>query len=104
MDGWAVIGAFGTGLILAAVAIVFGGWVLSVLWVWFIVPIFNAPVLGLVPAIGIRLIVGYLTVDLAAARKRDEGGYWEKFCKWPLVGMIFSGFILGVGWIIHQFM
>lgn len=39
------------------------GWVLTKLWAWFIVGAFGADPLRLVDAIGISLVVGYLTTD-----------------------------------------
>ena len=37
------------------------GWVLSILWGWFVVPVFSLPNLTVVQAIGISLIIGFLT-------------------------------------------
>lgn len=37
------------------------GWALSLLWQWFIVPVFSAPVLSLGQAIGVAMVVSFLT-------------------------------------------
>ena len=37
------------------------GWALSLLWGWFIVPVFSAPALTLGQAIGIAMVVSFLT-------------------------------------------
>ena len=35
-----------------------GGWALSVMWGWFIVPLFNLPTLGIAQAVGLMCVVG----------------------------------------------
>ena len=51
-------------LVLAVVAIVVGavmnGYVLSVLWGWFVVPVFSVPPLSIATAIGLSLAIGML--------------------------------------------
>lgn len=37
---------------------VFRGWVLSLVWSWFVVPTFDAPQLSIAIAIGISLLIG----------------------------------------------
>lgn len=46
---------------LAALYAIWGGYVLTCLWGWFVVPTFALPPLTLAQAIGVSLIVGYLT-------------------------------------------
>lgn len=55
------------GIILFAIAAVFfgavaSGWVLSIVWIWFVVPLFPmVPVLTIPQAIGFSLVTGMLT-------------------------------------------
>lgn len=46
------------------------GWVLSILWRWFIVP-FDAPVLSVPAAIGVSIVVGFLTHQITYKHGRD---------------------------------
>ena len=45
----------------SALTSIWGGFVLTKLWIWFIVPVFHLPALTLVPAIGLCFVVSYLT-------------------------------------------
>ncbi len=54
--GWFVFG--GVNMVISAI---FGGYVLVKLWQWFVVPVFGFEQIRLVSAIGIGLLVSYLT-------------------------------------------
>ena len=81
----------------------FNGWVLSVMWKWFIVP-FGVADIDIAWAIGISLILSFL-----------KGGYssWEKNNKDKVSYILLSGLyvafvpgliILGLGYIVQLFM
>ncbi len=76
-----------------ALAVILRGLVLSVLWGWFIVPVFGLPVLGILPAFGVALIVTYLV----GYRGKKEGTTWLDVFTGPLITLVF-------GWIVHLFM
>ena len=81
---------------------VWSGYVLSILWGWFIVPTFEAPTLTVVPAIGLAMVVGYLTKQETAAKdERDAAeriaGALSSMFVYPLFALIF-------GWVLHFFM
>lgn len=83
--------------VLLAVAAIFNGWVLSILWGWFFVPILGLPVIGVAQAIGIAIVVGYLTHQ---RRKTQEGDHAEEVAyivAQPL-------FALLAGYIVKSFM
>jgi hypothetical protein len=40
---------------------ILNGFALTVMWGWFIVPVFELPALAIVPAIGLALVAGFLT-------------------------------------------
>lgn len=94
------------GIIVAIIAAMFlsaiwSGYVLTVLWGWFIVPLFGLPALSLVYAIGLSLVVGYLTHQLTPTSGKEVNEYlmtagWYAFIK-PLV-------FLGVGFVVTLFM
>lgn len=73
------------------------GFALSYLWGWFIVP-FGLPEIGVAWAIGISMIVAYLTYENPYQGTSEE--VWGK-----LIGSIFSPFfVLLIGAIVHSFM
>lgn len=84
--GAAFFGA--VGLFLAAILV--RGFVLTVLWGWFAVPVFGLPALGIAPALGLTVLLNYLL-----NHKREA----------QTLGGIFDGALaaLGVGWVIHLF-
>lgn len=87
-------------VVMAVVAIAFAaiwnGFVLSVLWGWFMVPTFSLPHLGVAPAIGVALVIGYLTHQ----RKSDKEEWGDALAYAALSPLI----ALGIGWIVKQWM
>lgn len=90
----------------------FRGWVFSILWLWFAVPM-GAPEIGYATAMGLCLIVGLTIPDFSSAgrltEKDDESDdAKEKFKKqatkaaMSLVTHFFrTVFTLGLGWFVH---
>jgi hypothetical protein len=61
-NGCAVVGLAFAGLVLVtAVTAVLNGFALTVLWGWFIIPLFAAPALTTAQAIGLGLVVNFIT-------------------------------------------
>jgi len=78
------------------------GWVISIMWGWFVVPVFHLPVLGVLQAIGLALVAGMMLGHSSAKINKDKSLL-------TLVGefivIAFSPFVaLFIGWIIHSFM
>lgn len=80
-------------------ASVMNGLVLSVLWGWFVVPVFNAPHLSIASAIGLSLVVSYLThrTGTASGEKVGMGKLIGNSILYPLIALF-------LGWIIHFWM
>jgi len=60
MENDKLAGCFGKiaiTLLVGALGVFVGGWVLSEVWGWFIVPVFNAPSLTVIQAVGITFVV-----------------------------------------------
>ncbi len=98
-----IVMVFG-GLALIAAAIAFSailnGWVLTHLWHWFMVPIFGLHDLTIVPAIGLGLIVSFLTNKGVIAKKDSRETDWS-----ATIGYLLSPFIvLFFGYIVHLYM
>jgi len=81
----------GIGLLIVVGSAIFHGYVLSMLWKWFVVPTFGMPQLGIVPAIGLVLLADYLISN-------------EKNKVAIAFGLVRPAFILVLGYIVHLFM
>lgn len=93
-------------LIWLTISSVFGGWVLSLLWGWFMVPVFHLPQLTIVPAIGIILIVRYLASGVEIDDEKGEGldKKVKKFLRRLYLSIVRIAIVLLFGWIVHFFM
>ena len=80
-----------------------GGWAISNLWEWFIVPTFHLQPLSVVQAIGLSMVVSYMSHTYVDTPEREESAA-AKIGR--VIGMaIFRPvFAVGFGWVIHQFM
>lgn len=66
---------FGTAyllsLLVAPFTMAFSGWALSIVWAWFVSPIFGVPRLSVLQAIGLGMVASYLTRDVPPDSDRD---------------------------------
>lgn len=67
------------------------GYVISVLWGWFVVPVFGLPAIGLVQAYGLAL-VGALAFS-TVPKGDDDGAYWATILLRPWI-------VLVIGWVL----
>ena len=95
--------AAATVLTLMVLSSMWKGYVLTVLWGWFFVPVFGLPPLALAPAIGLALVVSFLTHP-SVASKEPEGTFPERLAKAAAHAMAMPAFALGIGWVVRQFM
>lgn len=60
---------------LFAISALMNGWALVKLWEWFIIPVFeSAPSFSMVQAIGISMVVSFLTkANVTSSDNKDEG-------------------------------
>jgi hypothetical protein len=79
------------------------GWVLTILWGWFVLALFKgAPTLGLPVAIGLMLIVRMLTYIDTGDLQTKERELGMRIAR--KVGQMLSPFaMLLFGWIVHRF-
>ena len=85
-------------IVILAASTLFKGWIVQVLWGWFIAPL-GLMELTLWHAIGISLIASVLTHKAFTPEGPVE-------VTWKKIGtvMVTWGLCLGVGFVIHQFM
>ncbi|MNL15671.1 hypothetical protein D3C87_1366730 [compost metagenome] len=82
---------------LLAASSVWRGYVLSILWGWFIVSAFGLPPLTIPLAIGVSLIVGFLTI-----RHTKEEQLEMPVRIWLTAAM--PALVLLVGWVVTKFL
>lgn len=84
-------------LAFAPIAAIWKGYVLTVLWAWFMVPAFHVAPLRIPFAIGIGLIVGWLTHVNRKPEQEPETAHTV------VMSLILPALVLGSGWIVAQF-
>lgn len=77
--------------------VILRGFVLTVLWGWFVVTTFGLPELSLPAALGVALVAQFLIYH--PYRKPEESTSSERIGR--AVG--YNLFALGIGWIVHLF-
>lgn len=91
-----------TYLSLLILGTLMSGLVSSILWGWFLVPVFHAPKLGIISAVGVcftlRVMLGTNSSSGYKAESADQ-----LFIHMVLYGLGYPLLILFVGWIIHLF-
>ena len=96
--GWIVIEIF-----LLIAMLVAHGYVVKILWGWFVVPIFKAPPLPLAAAIGIATLVGSLTFDYDLGDP-DVVLTHEMLTRAGITNLALIALTLFIGWVAHRFM
>jgi hypothetical protein len=93
---FSIVGLFAS----CAALTIWSGYVLTLLWRWFMLPIFHLPTLGLPQAIGLSAIVALLTQRSSYREKKLEGVH--------LRAAIYNSFLHGlvilfIGWVAKRF-
>lgn len=102
-----VLGGCLVGLAMIAISVVLSGYTLSVLWVWFVLPLFvGAPQLGIMQAYGLMVVVSFLKAGLA----RDDTE--KRYKNLSLTQRVWAAFVeavgynvlfLAMGWLVQLF-
>jgi len=93
-------GAFATIVGMTALAVVINGYVLSILWVWFLVP-FGLPAISVAHSIGVAMVTSWLTYQHRASTQEDKEQALQGL---GVVLIIRPLAALGIGYIVKQFM
>ena len=102
MKGLACIGAGVALLAVIVVSSIMNGLVLSILWSWFVTPVFDLPVLTIVQAIGIGLVVTMLTYHKSESK---EGKDTTELIAEIVSAAVFQPlFYLFFGWVVRMFL
>ena len=96
------LGAIALVIIIVPLSMIMHGWVLSIMWGWFVVPLFGLPALTIPYAIGISAVVGIFKGN-STANKDDNKTATTKFLEALFVAFVAPLITLGFGWIVLQF-
>lgn len=99
-----IIGSVVATVVALVLGAIIGGFVLTKLWVWFMIPIFDLNPLSIVEAIGLTFVVGYMTKNPTETNKTLEGSFSKELLKAFLQTLLTAGGFLFIGWIIQLFM
>lgn len=81
--------------LLMALAWIWEGYVLSILWGWYAVPLFKLPELSVAAAVGIAVTVGMVTSQYVPKKDKDQMVYAYIFLK-PAMALL-------IGWIALRY-
>lgn len=79
-----------------ALAAILDGWAFTILWRWFVVPVFGLPALRVSQAIGLGLVFGLATHQYIPADKSDKWGRFTYIWSAPLLSVL-------IGWFVRLF-
>lgn len=77
---------------------IWSGYVMTVLWSWFIVPVFALPMLGLAQAIGVKLLCNMILAKVPSNDKSD--GDFARVVGYAVLVPLLA---LTIGWVVKQF-
>lgn len=90
--------------LLMFVGAILNGWALSVLWGWFVAPVFGIPELSILQAIGFGLIVSYMTREPDSSKSKDKDDDSHPVITMMIVTALRPIFAVFIGWIVTLFM
>lgn len=95
------IGVAASVPLLIIVSYLINGFVLSKMWLWFIVTTFDAPMLNIPQAIGVAMIVGFLTQH-PAPKNKDGEKEWSQIITSVLSALIAPFITLLIAWTVYN--
>lgn len=99
MKAWGCVGIAATIIASIIVGMVWGGWVFSQLWSWFIVPVFGLPALSVAQAMGISLVVS----SLASHNQKEEKDLTASMIRLGVNAVFSPLMFLVIGWLLQSF-
>ena len=100
-NGLGKLGCALAALLMIIPSAIWHGWVLSIVWGWFIVPLFGLPSLSIAYAVGLVLVAGMFRGE---SKTDEDDDVVYRIAK--SLGNAFLGplLVLGLAWIVVQFL
>lgn len=89
-------------LVLIPMGVMWSGFALSKLWAWFFVPALGVPALSIPAAMGIALVVSYMTHQMQENKEGKDAP--ERLIESTVQMALKPALALGFGWLIAQWM
>jgi len=84
---------------------IWAGYVLSVLWSWFVVPSLHVPTISVAVAIGFALVVRFLAPSSSSSdSEKDNKTFAERVGSVLGYSLLYPAVALGFGAVVHMFM
>ena len=99
----AIIGCAAYFILLPFTALL-NGYALSMLWQWFVVSTFEARPIGILPAIGIAMVAGFLTKQYNSSDPDPSKSHSTRMAELIAYTVLNPLFALVFGWIVHSLM
>lgn len=97
-----VVICFLLSLLVLPVISLWNGYALSILWGWFVVPVFSAPPLGVAAAIGIAIVASYLTYHYR--HEPEHGSVTDRLATSIVWALVKPCFALALGYVVQRFL
>ena len=95
-------GKFMTVVLAMIISPIINGFVITKLWLWFVVPTFEVNPLRVVEAIGLMFLINYIKAK--RDNEADKDKFWGQFAINIIFIFLMAGFALLSGWIVQMFM
>lgn len=95
-----VFGVITTIFGMLALSVIINGYVLSILWVWFLVPL-GLPAISIAHSIGIAMVSSWLTYQHQTSKQEGKEKALENLA---IIFVVRPLAVLGVGYLVKQFM
>lgn len=105
-DDNALMGCLGWIAYLAIILVfgsILGGWALSIMWEWFVVPVFSLPSLGIAQAIGLSCVITLLVPRQSETNSGVKKSAFDIIIETSATTFLGPLMALGFGWVIYQF-
>jgi hypothetical protein len=90
-------------IIFMVLSVSYSGYALSVLWGWFVVPTFNLKPISIPVAIGLAIVVSYLTNHTDSSQENNGDTFTEVLAKLTGRALFKPTIALLVGWVVTFF-
>ncbi len=100
----AVLGGFVGIVALLVLSSLLRGYAFSVLWGWFMVPTLGLPHLSVAQAIGIAMVVSFLTYHDTSNIPKKEESAGATIARGVSFAVAYPLLALLIGWVVHQYM
>lgn len=97
-----IIGYITVTILLLAIMMPLNGYMISVLWDWFIIPLFKLPSLSVPQAIGLAIMVSVLTRQID--NTKSEKSYEERIVESVFTGLTKVCLYLSLGFVVKGFL